>query len=43
MYHARGAVLGSQALILGVTVLYGRYAPLVPVRFSTHGYRGIYE
>jgi len=26
---------GTQALIFGATVLYGRYAPGVPVRFST--------
>ena len=29
--------LGSQAFIFGTTVLYGLYAPLVPVRFSIQG------
>jgi hypothetical protein len=33
----RGVTLGSQAFIFGTTVLYGLYAPLVPVRFSVQG------
>lgn len=33
--HDRDTVEGSHALILGAAVLYARYAPLVPVRFST--------
>ena len=33
----RGVNLGSQAFIFGTTVLYGLYAPLVPVRFSIQG------
>ena len=33
-----GAIEGTQALVFGRTVLYGRYAPRVPVMFSTWGY-----
>ena len=35
--YPRVATLGCQALIFGTAVLYGRYAPRVPVKFSTHG------
>ena len=34
---AREVTLGCHASILGLAVLYGRYAPRVPVRFSTQG------
>ncbi len=33
------ATFGCQASTLGLVVLYGLYAPLVPVRFSTYGWR----
>ncbi|KAJ7056680.1 FAD dependent oxidoreductase-domain-containing protein [Mycena amicta] len=36
---ARGEVVGSHALIFGAAVLYGLYAPLVPVKFSVQGYK----
>lgn len=35
----RGIALGSQCSIFGLTVLYGLYAPLVPVKFSIQGYK----
>ena len=38
--HARAAVLGSQASIFGLTVLYERYAPRVPEIFSVHCWEG---
>lgn len=39
--YALALGFGTQALILGATVLYGLYAPGVPVKFSVYGWNGV--